>query len=201
MASSTEICNLALSHLGVGKEIANLETEQSQEASACRRYYETARDNTLRDFNWPFATRYAALGLVEEDPNEEWDFSYRYPSDCLKLRRILSGTRNDSRQSRVPYQIAQDNTGKLIFTDKDDAEVVYTYRETDPDKFTSDFIMALSFRLANYIAPRLTNGDPFGLGKRALDMYSYEISVAAANSYNEQQDEEPVDSELIRSRV
>lgn len=201
MASATEICNLALSHLGVGKEIANIDTEQSEEASACRRFYESARDATLRDFNWPFATRYEELGLIEEDPNDEWDYSYRYPTNCLRIRKILSGIRNDTRQSRVPYQIAQDDAGRILFTDQEDACIVYTRKETDPDKYTSDFVLAFSFRLANYIAPRLTAGDPFGLGKRALEMYSYEISVAAANAMNEQQDEELVDSELIRARV
>jgi hypothetical protein len=200
MASSTEICNLALSHLGVGKEIANLETEQSQEASACRRFYELARSMTLRDHHWPFATRYADLALVEEDPNSEWDFSYRYPTGCLKIRKILSGKRNDSYQSRVPYSIAQDSAGRLIFTDWPTAEITYTFDEVDPDRYTSDFIMALSFRLAHFIAPRLTGGDPYGLGKRALDLYAYEISVAAANAFNEEQADQEVLPEIIRSR-
>src|SRR5688572_11149621 len=111
MASETEIANLALSHLGVGKEIANLETERSQEAVACRRFYDTARDATLRDFSWPFATKIAVLGLIEADPNDEWDYSYRYPSDCLQLRRILSGVRNDTRDSRVPFKLAHDDSG------------------------------------------------------------------------------------------
>lgn len=200
MASSTEICNMALSHLGVGKEIANIETEQSQEASACRRFYDIARDYTLRDFLWPFVRRYQALGLVAEEPNTEWAFSYRYPTDCLKIHKILSPRRNDTRQSKISYMIAQDSVGRLIFTDIEDAEIIYTQKETDPDKYPPDFIMALSFRLAAYIAPRLTSGDPFKLGDRAMQMYSIEISKAAANSVNEQQAEEEVESELIRAR-
>lgn len=200
MASSTEICNMALSHLAVAKEIANIETEQSQEASACRRFYDIARDYTLRDFLWPFARRYQALGLVEEDPNTEWAFSYRYPSDCLKIHKIKGINRNETRQSKVSYQIAQDSIGLLIYTDAEDAEIVYTYKETDPQKYMPDFIMAFSFRLAAYIAPRLTAGDPFKLGDRAMQMYTIEISRAAANSVNEQQYDEEVQSELIRAR-
>src|SRR5665648_440114 len=97
MSSATEICNMALGHLASGKEIANLETERSAEAIACRRFFDSARDAVLRDFSWPFATKIKALSLIEEDPNSEWAYSYRYPTDCLNFRRILSGTRTDTR--------------------------------------------------------------------------------------------------------
>ena len=79
MASSkTEIANLAISHLGIGKTIANLELEKSQEAIACRRFYDTVRDSSLRDFPWPFAGKIQALALV----SNEWLYAYQYPSDC-----------------------------------------------------------------------------------------------------------------------
>lgn len=112
MASSkTEIVNIALAHLGVGSEISNLDTDQSTEANAMRRFYESAKDEVLRDLNWPFTTVFASLALVEEDPTDEWSYSYRYPSDALKIRRVLSGLRNDTRQSRVPYKLGQDASG------------------------------------------------------------------------------------------
>lgn len=200
MASNTEICNIALSHVGVGKSIANLDTEQSQEAVVCRVFFETVRDAVLRDFAWPFASRTVAVGLIEEDPNDEWDYSYRYPTDCLSIRRVLSGVRNDTHQSRVPYKIAQDDDGRLIYCDTEDAEIEYTVRAEDPELYSPDFVMALSFRLAFYIAPRLTGGDPFGLGSRALKMYEYEISKAKASAANEEQYDNLPESEFIRTR-
>lgn len=200
MASKIEICNLALTHLGVGKEIANLETEASEAAEACNRVYDLSRQETLRDFNWPFATRFVALALVEENPTTEWAYSYRYPSDCLKIKRILSGLRNDNRQSRIPYKIIGDNSGSLIYCDEKLAECEYTFNEEDPAKYPVDFIMALSFRVGYYIASRLTKGDPFKLKDYCLQMYQATISKAARNSFNEQQDEEEVESEFIRSR-
>ena len=56
MSSKTVICNLSLSHLGISKEISNIDTERSAAAEACRRWFNLARDETFRDFNWPFAT-------------------------------------------------------------------------------------------------------------------------------------------------
>ena len=98
MASKTEICNLAISHLGVGKEIANFETERSEVAAACRRYYDIALQTMLTEFDWGFATRYVTLGLEEIEPNSEWRYSYRYPHDCLKVRRIISCETGDRSQ-------------------------------------------------------------------------------------------------------
>lgn len=200
MASSTEICNLALSHLGVGKEIANLETERSPEAAACRRFYEITRDAVLREYHWPFAKRVAPLALVNSNPNDEWGYSYRYPTDCSKIRRILSGLRNDSRQSRIPYTIAQDDDGQLIFTDQVNAEIEYTKKETNPERYPPDFVLAFSLRIAAYIAPRVAGGDPFKMGTRAMNLYISQIGISDSTASNEEQAEEAPSSEFIRAR-
>jgi len=200
MPTPTEIANLALSHIGVGKEIANLETEDSQEARACRRYFDIALEATLRDFNYPFANTFAVAQLVEENPTPEWGYSYRYPTGCVKLIRILSGTRNDTRQSRVPYKIGRDPQGRLVYTDMQEAVFEYTFLITDTSEFTSDAAIALSFRLASYIAPRVTSGDVHKLGDRAIRYYIGEVSLAKTNAVNEQQDEEQPNAEWIRDR-
>jgi len=200
MASTTEIANLVLNHCAVGKTISNLETEQSEAARAIRRVYDIALDVTLRDFAWPFATKIAALALVAEEPNTEWGYSYRYPSDCLEMRRILSGVRNDTRQSRAPYKIAQDSAGLLIFTDEEDAQAEYTVRMTDPQRYPADFTLALSFYIAAIAAPTLTAGDQFKLGDRAGKMYAFEIARATTRGFNEEQPEELPEAEAIRAR-
>lgn len=198
--SSTEIANLAISHLGIGKEIANIASDNSNEANACRRFYDTARDKVLGDFNWPFARKFAELGLVEADPTDEWAYSYRYPSDALKLRRILSGVRNDNRQSRVPYIVGQDDTGKLIYTDQQEAQMEYTKLITNVTFFSADFVVALSYLLAAYITPRIMGSDRFKMIPGFLQMYQAELMNAQANAANEQQDDLPVESEFIRER-
>lgn len=199
MASSVEIANMALSHLGTGKEIASF-TENSAEANACRRFYDTALDKTLRGSNWPFATRFQTLNLITVDPNEEWLFSYRYPTDCLQAIRIISGIKNEAKQDRIDYRIVNQTTGQEIYTDRENAILEYTVAVTDVNLFPSDFKMALSFLLAHYIAPRVTKGDPFGMGKRAMESYFIEISDAKANAYNEEQPADLPQSEFVRTR-
>ena len=201
MASSkVGIVNIALSHLSIGKTVAVLQTEKSEEAITARLFYDLALEATLRDFPWPFATRISALALVAEEPNDEWNFSYRYPTDCLEIRRILSGMKNDTRQSRTPYRILSDGQGSLVYTDYENAEIEYTVRDISPQFYPPDFVMAFSLYLAHLMAPRLTGGDQFKLGARALGLYDLEISRAVKNAFNEQQIEEPPESEFIRDR-
>jgi len=200
MASKTDICNIAISHLGISKEISNVTTEQSKEAQACRRFYDEARKAVLNDYPWPFATRFVNLGLVEEDPTTEWAYSYRYPVDCLYVRRILSGFRDDTEATKVVYKILQDDQGLLIYTDQQDAEIEYTKDEESADLFPSDFVIALSYRLAHYIGPRLTAGDPFNLSDKAMQKYEIEISKASANKFNEDNSSTRQDTESIAAR-
>ena len=205
MASSTEISNLAISHLGVGKEISDLNTEKSEEARVCRRFYNIARDQTLRDHSWPFARREVSLSLIESftSIDSEWDYLYRYPADAIKLLRIVPqnvGNRNPSRQARIPYKIAGDSSARTLYCDEEGAKVEYIQRVTDEGFYPSDFEMAFSFRLSMLIAPRLTSGDPFGLITKVRDLYMDEIQMAKVNSMNEEQVDENPESELVRAR-
>jgi hypothetical protein len=198
--TETEVANLMLSHLGVGTEIGDIGTENSAEALAARRFKDVSRRATLRDFGWPFAAKITDLTLKEEEPNVEWAYSYNYPSDCLRFKRILSGTRNDTRQTRVPYKIGNETEGTVIYADKEDAQAEYTIDISDTTRCPDDFILAWSMRWAQYCAPLLTAGDPFKLTERLKALYEYELSRARASALNEEQPEEDPDAELIRAR-
>jgi hypothetical protein len=198
--SKTDIANMAIAHIGTGIEIANLDTESSEEAAACRRFFNTARRATLRDADWSFATKFVALGLIAENPTTEWNYSYTYPSDAVKLRRIVSGVRNDTRQTRVPYKIASGASSSVIYTDQQNAVLEYTTDVEDTSRFPSDFDLALSYRLAMFIAPRVSKGDIMKLKKELYDLYRMEVSQAAASTFNEQQSDEVPESEFTRGR-
>lgn len=200
ISSNTGIANLAISHLGIGKEIENLDSDKSQEANAIRRYYDTALEMALQDYPWPFARRFQTLSLVSENPTTEWVYAYRYPSDCLDLRRLLSGIRNDTRQSRVEYWIVSDSGGKLIYTDLKNAIAEYTYKVESPEYYPSDFILSFSYQLAMLAASRLTAGDPFNLIEKVSKLYEMHMSRARRRNQNEEQRAELPNSEFIRSR-
>ena len=200
--SKTEIANLAFSFIAA-KEIGNLDSEASAEAEACRRHYDNALRRVLRAYPWSFANQSVTLGLVhdfDDDEDAEWSYSYRYPADCLRLLRIHSGQRTDSRDTRIAYKIGRDDDGLLIYTDEEDAIVEYTYLEENAARFPDDFIEALAYRLASLIVPRLTGGDPWKLQDRMKKEYLEALQNAQATGANEEQADEEPDSEFQRAR-
>ena len=190
---------MALGHIGHSKLIADLDTENSQESSQCRLFYDQCRDMLINDFPWSFSTRIAYLSLVEESPNDEWEYSYRYPSDCLNIRRVLSGLRTDTRDSVIPFKLSSDDSGSLIFCDVENAQIEYSTNIDNPELYPPFFVMAFSYLLATFISPTITGGDKFKLGERAAKFYSFYIKKAQAQDANEEQADQAPESEYIRA--
>lgn len=214
-STNLQVANMALAHIGVGAA-SDLTTDNSAKVDAINAFLEVTREQVLRDFPWPFATKTAdstlittaatnAFAVVEEDPNEEWSFSYRYPTDCAEIRRIHSGIRNDTVTSRVPYRIGFDGTvttatGRLIFTDMEDAVLEYTALVTDNTIYPPDFVMAWSYRLAWHIAPTLAATYTPEMSNDLLSKYALHISRAKINAANEEQPDRPTDAEWVSGR-
>jgi len=200
LSSLTDIANKALSHIGQGDEIQNFDTDDSKEATACRRFMQDAIDATLTDFDWPFAQKTVTLDLVSTDPTTEWPFAYRYPADCLTFKRFIIGERNLTPENIVPFKIMADGAGQLIYCDINPAIGQYTAKVTNTELFPSLLVLGLSYMLASLIAPRITAGDEFGASKRCLALAMSYIQAAKANVANEAQADKRPESEFIRTR-
>ena len=198
MSSWADIANMAVSHLGVGDEIQDWETENTTLANAFRRFRENARDTMLRAFPWPFASRTVSLALIETDPLDEWGYSYRMPSGALGFW-IRSGILPELPETRIAYAVASDATGKLIYTNQDDAIATYTYREDDPEKYDPDFVEALSYLIASKMALRVAGADKLPLQRQMMQMYLVSLGQAMQHAAREEVQAQP-DSEFERAR-
>lgn len=200
MASVVEICNRALSNIGNSRSINSLE-EASKEAGECSLHYEACRDSVLADFDWNFATKRLALADTNTPP-PDWAYAYRYPTDCVRITAImLPGIRNPTAEQRVPYEVGVDaaGTGKLIYTDQNEAWLKYVMRVTDVNMFDAIFIEALAWRIAAAINMALTgNAD---LGTFALNMYNRVILSAGSHSMNESQEPVQPESDFTNARL
>ena len=114
--SKTEIANQALGYLGTGQQIQNLDTDQTAEARAARRFYTSTLESLLEDYSWNWSTVWAVLEIVQIKPNREWLYSYRVPNDCLFFQRIWNGSHVDDEKSVVRYVMSNDASGPLILT-------------------------------------------------------------------------------------
>jgi hypothetical protein len=203
MATRTDIANMALSSLGFGKEIVDIDTDTTAEAKAVRTFYNTARDTVLEWVPWPFAKSQVSLGLVTNDPSEEWAYSYTYPSDALRFLRVVSPTvaTDISNDLQIPFRIFYGASSAEIWTNESDAKGEYVRSVDEPTRYPANFVTAFSFYLASLIAPRITGGDNFNLANRTLQLFQQSRNIAAAISLNEEQRGEEPKNEFVRSRL
>jgi hypothetical protein len=126
MSTRAEIVNLAMAHLGRGKAITDIDTDDSAEAEALRRFINPVRKQLLREFNWPFAKVTATLVETDTQPTDQWAYAYSMPDECVKFHRVQSAYRVDTRDRKVPYEIVRGPTTSEIYTDQADAIGEYT---------------------------------------------------------------------------
>jgi hypothetical protein len=151
VVDAVRVANNALRLIGIGQKISSLDDENHR-AEACKDAYHEARDLILSSFKWPFTTRRVALGLVEADPNDDWRFSYRYPINCVVVRRIADSAGLPD-YVPTPFTLGQDDTGRLIYTDVENAAAEYSATADDPGEWPNCFADAVSGELAERIAP------------------------------------------------
>lgn len=224
--TKTQIANLALSHCGVSKPIADLDTEHSIEAQECLTWFDVARRTTLLKIPWSFATKQVAPALVANQPTPEWLFAYQYPDDALKLTRFMSWRgNNDTRQSRVPYRIFQpvsiqlssvqptpttpytNITGLWLYTNWPGINVSlptiieYTFDNKNISQWPDYFNMAFSFVLASLIVTTVTTGNPQQQKQQINQDLITALNDAAADNANEEQRPQEPQSEFIRARM
>lgn len=194
MAVSDEarICNRALLRIGQSRQITSLE-EGTIWARACKAIFEDSRDVCLEAFWWPFARRRATLGAIADGERGGFAYAYTLPDDCIAPRFLEpTGTADVDDESiigdptgiisgakPIPFELEDDeDKGRILLTDVEEAELVYTARITQVVRFSPLFVDALAYLLASDLA--------FGVAKRPakgeamLRAHELKITRAAA---------------------
>ncbi|QDP57311.1 MAG: hypothetical protein Unbinned1322contig1000_55 [Prokaryotic dsDNA virus sp.] len=160
MLFDADISNLALGMLGSTLTISNVSSDTSAQAKVIRRHFQSSLETLLEKYEWGFATKIAALSLVEEAPNDGvYAFSYRAPSDSLVVRRIGAESAlqsvEDYEDERNEYEEFYDSSGVLIYSNIGDAFIRYTKNVSSSIAFPNHFGRALAAQLALDIAPSI----------------------------------------------
>lgn len=194
MSIVTEICNIALSHIGCSR-ISSID-EAKKEARECKVLYEAVRDSVLRDHMWGFATKHLQLALLP-DEYKGWDYAYTYPVDCLAARYIYNSA---SKTKKIPFKILANKTltGVVLATDQQDAILFYTAKIVELGGLDSQFRDAFAWRLAADLAIPLK--DSSNKQGNAMKMYYSIISAAQASDANEEYEKPDYTSSYVEGR-
>jgi len=150
------VCNMALDRCDIGQPISTLE-DDTDTARVLKRWYEKTRDKVLQLGTWPFLVRIVDLGLVAQNPNRKWGFSYRYPINCIRMLRIVNGMRVDV--SPIEWEMGQDDIGRLVYSDEPEAEAEILGTMDDSGEWFDLFADAVAYLLASEIAGPLGRGE------------------------------------------
>lgn len=216
MTSEVEICNLGLSNIRAGS--INSLTESSLQAQQCKLKYPILRNRLLKE-TWGFNHKIRTLAVLTTEIFN-WAYAYQYPTDCLKINRLVGAYEElsnadadvvsrllDSQllpirdtQPKTPYELFNFDDNKVIGANEADLRIDYTAKITAPNLFSDDFVMALSHLLASELAIPLIGAE---VGRQlrsdSLQMYKEYLHAAIADDMNEG-DYEPALSEYETAR-
>lgn len=181
MASAVDICNLALSDMWQDVVITAISppdgTIEAQHASV---FYPIVRDKLLEMHAWRFATARASLSTFSTNEAEDsWSYSYALPADCIKPRIVLLPEAASDVEAQK-HEVETRSDGQItLYTDVQNAVLVYTRAVTDTSKFTPMFVTTFGFLLAQYMAGPITKNAKIVALMRESFTIEYLLATAA----------------------
>lgn len=177
MAAVVDICNTALGHLGDDATVASIDPpDGSVQAGHCARFYPLSRDELLEMHSWRFNTQRAMLALAADDPPVGWAFAYALPSLTVQPIAVLMPTQlpdmfagpstglvtpsDLDAENRFPFIVEASPTDgtPILYTNVENATLIYKVGVTDSAKFTPLFTAALARLLAAKLAGPIIKG-------------------------------------------
>lgn len=178
--SRIDICNMALANIGQ-KPIQSMDGPGISQVS-CKLRYEEARTEALCGSLWNFASLWIKGTAVAIDPKPPWSNVFIYPPDALKVFEIL---RSAGENKEIPFEVTArpDQDGRLIHCDRREPTFVYVKDMADPQTYSVEFVVALSWLLSSKIAMPVTKSAK--IQQDAFRMWVAYNSQARASIANE----------------
>lgn len=192
MASSIQICNMALGFLGQNPILNLLDPQNSQE-QLCAQYYDVARRSVLEEVSWSFAM--ARIVVEGEISTPEWGYANRHVLPTDMLRVIFVGQQQDERQfTRFDWRLEDG----AVLCDPSKIFVRYLVDVVDTTKFSSLFVQCLAARLAVDMCIAITENRAL---RQDLDRtYQEKLRMAATMDGMQGRSEQLKTGRLISSR-
>jgi len=172
--TKAKIFNMALKNLGVSVGIQGA-AQTDRNTVVLNEFYDTAKEKTLTDHDWGFASTYRELTPTDNTSlNPKFAYKYDYPNDCLFVRELFQNLdkrylntqyANSVRVAanevgefdKVEFEPASDETGKrVLYANVTPAIIRYTRNVAEEAYYTPEFAMALSWYLAFLAASSIT---------------------------------------------
>lgn len=216
--TKVKIFNMALKNLGVSVGLQST-SQTDRNTVVLNEYYDTAREKTLADHDWSFASAFRELtptGNTSMHP--KFAYEYDYPNNCVFIREVwlyqekdgtddsaisfynmISDYGSGSNIDKVEFEVASDEDGnKIIYTNVEPALVRFTRLVSEEVYYPPEFVMALSWYLAFLAAPAVTGARV--KTSDCLQIYKKMLSEAAVADSNELYKKDEYECDWIEAR-
>jgi len=140
----TTIANEALMLIGEASVTAITSTTEIN-ATRCSSLMEGCVKEVASEAAWRCLTKRDELTASKTGPEFDWDYSYPFPSDLIRLTKY-----NES--DDVLYSPNFEVEGKNILTDDDEVRISYVAYTSDPTAYDPLFVQCLTIYLAMKLA-------------------------------------------------
>lgn len=185
MYSKTQIFNLAMQALFLQKQIADSETDTSKEAVILRTNWTGALNMALEQMDLDSTAIIDDLELIEEDPNVNWKYAYRYPTSCAFFRRIVSGYFTDDDDTRIDRQIGYLGTDKVIYTNEKEAQGEWIKNDINTADLSVEACLTIAYELARMCVSFMVGKDSANVIKTIEGKYIQYLLAAQAKEGKE----------------
>lgn len=181
VARSVEVCNMALSHLGLAR--INAPDEATPAARALDLHYRTVLEALLSRRDWSFAFRTAAaLAQLPNEGGGVYRYKYAAPADMLMpyaVSAVAAGSAAYLPSCREPYRWH----GDVLYAGVSPAWLEYHASDSPPDVWHPLFKIAFSRALSAAVAMPLTRDTVLADREIKLAELTYHAAAEAdANS-------------------
>lgn len=195
--SKTRIFNMALHELGVSAPISNADTQDDTRAIILRNFYDNARDEVLKAFDWNFAEKFRNLTpTTDECLDPRFQYVYDLPNDCLCAREVYIKN-GDGKKKKFKISANEDGL-KVILTNHKGIILKYTRRITNEAFFDAEFANALALYLASLAGQTITGSAE--KVNNALKKYYDKIRLAQISNAQEGQEVDSDDTTYLDAR-
>ncbi len=157
-----EIVNYALTRLG-GRRIANLESENSEEAKAMNLLFEDTVREVLQLHPWPDAIKRSTVAEIADGADyTDRDYRYQLPTDLIWMMDILDSSTYYPIRKLLATEgpgpnraTVWDREGSTILCDISPCLIKYIYYPTDMNVLSVTLARAMGVRLAHAASMRL----------------------------------------------
>ena len=188
---------MALNELGVSAPITNADAQDDTRAIILNNFYETARDEVLKAFDWNFAEKYRVLTRTKDECiDPRYNYVYDFPDDCLSAREVYV---IDGDKKKKKFRVSANEQGKkVILTEHDGVVLRYTRMVKKEIFFDSEFAMSLALYLAALTGQSLIGSEQKALN--ALRKYNERVKLGQVANASEGQQKDEDDSTYLDAR-